>query len=171
MRTVELLNINKPEHAAFMFDLAMACKDQLLDDYNNDIIVMVEDMSAALNEKRIIAFLCYVNEKPCGMIWVENMPREIGEINAAMMPEYRAGLGKHAYYFLRMFVPFCFESLNLRKLRAMISIQNKKPEKLLRHYGFKKVGLHPEESMRDGKPVTMVELFMTQNQYKGRKYG
>jgi hypothetical protein len=169
-RTVEVLDVAKPEHAGFMFDLAMACKDQLLDDYSNDIIVLIEEMGAALAAKQTTAFICKVDATPCAMVWVNHTPRDIGEITAAMMPEFRKGLGAHAYYFLSMFVPYCFDSLNIRKLRALIPITNNRPEKLLRKYGFRKVGLHQEETVKNGIPQTVVELSMTRNQYKGRKH-
>lgn len=167
MRSIELLNINSPEHAGFVFDLLMACKDTLLDDYENDIIMVIKKTEDELKSKAAVAFLCRVNGQPCGLIWVSNTPKEIGEIHAAMMPVFRGGLGKHALYFLKEFIPFCFNTLKYRKLRAMIPIYNRPAERMLRFYGFKKAGLHHEETLKNGKPITIVELSLTKNQFRG----
>ncbi|HEY9747002.1 MAG TPA: GNAT family protein [Oculatellaceae cyanobacterium] len=163
MRSVEKLDINNKEHAGFLFDLAMACKDELIDDYENDIILMVDKMQRGIASGSIKAFLCSVKGEKCGAMWVEICPREIGEIHAAMLPKFRDFSG-HAIAFLKLFIPFCFNTLKLRKLRAMVPTYLSRPERLLRAYGFRKVGLHKAETLRNGKPESVVELCLLKNQ-------
>jgi hypothetical protein len=157
VRTIEPLDINNQDHAGFLFDLAMACQDELIDDYDNDIILLVDKMHRAIHKGRIKAFLCKVQGENAGVMWVELCPREIGEIHAALLPKFRNFSG-HAMAFLKKFIPFCFETLKLRKLRAMVPTYLNRPERLLRAYGFRKVGLHKAETIRNGRPENVVEL-------------
>lgn len=170
-RTVEKLDVNQSEHAGFVYDLAMACQDELLDDYQDDIILLISQMERDLKAGNIIGFLCRVDGEKCGLIWVQKAPRDIGELHAAMLPKFRKSMAGHAMYFLKTFIPFCFDRLKLRKLRAMIPVYLKRPERLLRRYGFQKAGLHREETMKDGRPESVVELYLLRNQYKGLQYG
>lgn len=168
MRSAELLDLNDQEHAEFLYELLTTCKDDFLDDYEQDILKVINDYAKSLHGESV-AFLCSVNGEKAGIIGVTPNARQVGELLAAMMPKYRDGLGRNAYFFLDGFIEFCFHTLEYRKLRALNPIDNQKPEKLLRRYGFRKAGLHPEETMKNGKPVLMVELYMTKNLYEAKK--
>lgn len=168
-RSVELLDVNKRDHAMFLYDLLVACKDEFLDDYENDIIAVIDEYHKRLEHQGATAFLCLVNGQKAGIIGVSDNGKHVGELLAALHPQFRDGLGRHAYRFMEAFVSFCFDSLDYRKLRTLNFISNQRVEKLLRHYGFRKAGLHYAETMKDGKPATMVELYMTKSLYEGRK--
>lgn len=180
--TVERLNLDIKDHSSFMFELAYVCQDDFLNDYQNDIILLMNHYERAINNGSAVAFLCKKNGENCGIVWVEIDDYECGRIRAGMMPEYRSGFT--AYKFLRLFIDYCFNSLKLRKLDAEIvmgekykdgrkmryrpmSRTTKAAEKLLRRFGFEKEGQPKEALLIDGKPRDTLLLALTRNRYKG----
>lgn len=183
-RTVEPLNIGIPEHAGFMYDLALLCKDDFLNDYENDIILVMNEYERRLADGSVVAFLAKQNGENAGIIWVELDRYKVGRLRAGMMPKYRKG--HTAMHFFKQFISFCFESLNIRKLDAEITMGEKfkdidgkvryktvrtalAAEALLRRFGFKKEGQIKEALLINGKPRDTLLFGFTRNQYKGRK--
>lgn len=167
-KTVELLNVDNPAHAEFLYDVAMACKDYYFNDYDNDIIVMIQQSKQAIQQGLIKAFLAKVEDKPVGIIWVERDHYDIGFVRAGIMPEYRNGV--FAKYFLNQFVKFCFEKLGFRKLVATFTTEQKTIERLLRDMGFTKEGLLKEELVKDGRPVDLLRLALLKGRYEALSY-
>jgi hypothetical protein len=169
MKTVETLNLLKPEHSMFMHDLAMVCKDDFLNDYDNDIILIINEYERQIKKGQTKAFLVRINGEKAGIIWVEMM-YGVGRLRAGLLPKYRQGV--RSYNLLKDFARYCFDSLKLRKLDAELVLPNdsKKTsagERLLRHLGFKKEGLLKEALLRNGEPHNTILLGLTRNQYKG----
>jgi RimJ/RimL family protein N-acetyltransferase len=184
MRSVEKFDILNPEHAGFMYDLAMACREDFMNDHDNDILLIMSEYERQLKAGTVVAFLALQDEKPAGIIWVELDRFNTGRLRAGLMPQYRQGYT--AMHFFRQFIDFCFEHLDVRKLDAEIVMGEKfrdadgriryrqirtalAAEKLLRRFGFKKEGQPKEALMIDGKPRDTLLFGFTRNQYKGRK--
>jgi hypothetical protein len=168
MRTVEKLNLLNPEHSAFAYDLAMACQNEFIDDYNPDIILLLEEFSHRLKEGDTKAFLCKVDGQKAGIIWVEIDRYEIGFLRGGMMPAYRNGF--HIWWFFKEFIEYCFQGLKLRKLQADVPVWNRRIEKLVRLIGFKKEGIIFEASMKNGVPENHVYFGLTRNRYEGKRH-
>ena len=172
MRTVEKFDISQKDHAEFMFDLGMACKDDFLNDHQDDIILMMNEYDRRLRNGSVVAFLCKQGGEKIGILWVEKDIFGVGRIRAGMMPAYRKGFT--AAHFLKMFVEFCFKTLDLRKLDAEIEINHENrgsraAEKLLRRFGFRKEGLLKEALLRDGIPRHTILLGLTRTLYEDLK--
>jgi len=168
-RTVENLDVSIPEHAEFMFDLAMACKEDMFDDYDTDIIQIIDDYKRALDRGIAKMFLCRVEGEKAGIVWVDLDTKGIGYLHAGLLPEFRTGFT--ALYFFRRFIEYCFETLNLRSLEMGIPTRNRKAEAIVRRIGFKKYGIKPAATTVNGQPIPLVLLAFTRDQYKGRKNG
>ncbi len=166
MRTVELLDLSVKDHREFMYDLGMTCKDDFLDDYDNDIILLMNHYGKEIEGGGTKAFLCLDDGQKAGIIWVDIDTKGIGYIHAALMPEYRKGF--NALHFLRQFVAFCFEHTDLRKIEAHLPTRNRRAEKLIIRIGFTKEGLRKAATMKNGKPENHVLLAITRDQYEGR---
>lgn len=164
MRTVERLNIDNPRHAGFMYDLGMACKDQFLDDYDNDIIALIDEYDKRIKSGETIAFLASVDGEEAGIIWVEIDRYNIGYVHIGLMPKFRGG--PTAYNITKLFITFCFKSLKVRSLESHIPTFNRVTEKLLRRLGFVKYGLKPEATLVNGVPEKHVLLALTRNKYE-----
>jgi len=152
-----------------MFDLGMACKDDLLDDYDNDIILIIEEYQRATEKGIAKMFLCKQDGENAGIVWVDLDTKGIGYLHAGLMPKFRKGFT--ALYFIRLFVQYCFETLKLRSVEAHFPTTNKRAETLVRRIGFRKYGLKPHGTTINGKPISHVLLALTQFQYKGLKNG
>lgn len=170
MRTVEKLDINRKEHAEFMYDLGMTCKEDFLNDHQNDMILMMNNYDRAIRNGSVVAFLCKQDTESIGIVWVEKDVYGVGRVRAGLLPEYRQGFT--AAHFLKKFVDFCFKTLDLRKLDAEIVLYEKgnrgsrAAESLLRRFGFKKEGLLREALLKDGKPRDTVLLGLTRKRYE-----
>lgn len=183
MRTVEKFNIADPEHSGFMFDLAMVCKEDFLNDRDSDIILVMNEYERRLKNGSVVAFLAKENDEKAGIIWVELGYYGVGRLRAGLMPKFRKGFT--ALHFFRQFIDFCFENLNVRKLDAEITMGERVPgkgkmhykrsrtalaaEALIRRFGFKKEGQIREALMINGKPRDTLLFGFTRNQYKGMK--
>lgn len=163
VKTVEKLNLADPDQSAFLFDLAHACRDYYFNDYESDIILLLHHAHQMLMQGLYLAFLCKVDGKPIGIIWVEKSQYDIGYIRCGISPEYRNGV--FAKYFLKQFIDFCFTSLNLRKLVATFTLDQKPIEVLLRALGFTKEGFLREEMMKNGQPLDQLRLALTRTKY------
>jgi hypothetical protein len=174
MRSVEQLDISRKEHAEFMYDLGLICQDDFLDDHQNDMILIMNEYDRAIRGGSVVAFLCKQDGLNAGIVWVEKNLYGVGRVRAGLLPQYRQGFT--AAHFLKMFVDFCFKTLNLRKLDAEIVLYGKEKrgsaaaEKLLRRFGFAKEGLIREALLKGGKPRDTVLLGLTRNRYEGLKH-
>lgn len=173
MKSIQSLNLLNPEHALFMHDLAVACKEDFLNDHENDIILLINEYERKLRNGSTKAFLVKVDNEKAGIIWVDIDTYDVGRIRAGLLPAYRQGI--LSLNLLRDFIKYCFSSLNLRKLDAEIVLslnrygkrQTAPAERLLRHLGFKKEGLVNEALLKNGVARDTVLLGLTKNQYEG----
>lgn len=174
MKTVERLNIDNPEHAGFMYDLAVECKDDFLNDHDSDIILMMNEYQRRIKSETVFAFIAKDGDRKEGIVWVDVDNYGVGRIRAGLTNSSRKG--HTAMYFLRLFIAFCFDRLDLRKLDAEIVLygrENKSSqaaEKLLRRFGFKKEGLIKEALLKDGTPRDTLLFGLTQNRYRGLRH-
>lgn len=172
MRSVEVLNIANPEHACFMFDLAHICKDDFLNDADNDIILLMNEYEREIEKGATKAFITRVDGEKTGILWVEMNRYGTGRLRAGMLPKYRNGLGRYAWLFLTEFIDYCFLSLKLRKLDAEITLygrhnrSSRAAEKLLRRFGFRKEGFIQEALMVHGKPKDTILFGLTYRSYR-----
>lgn len=146
-----------------MYDLAVECQDDFLNDHENDIVAMLHEYSEGIKTGDVVAFLISLGGVKAGVIWVEIDRYGVGNLHAGLMPEFRKGFT--AYKCLREFVGFCFRKLDLRSLEAHIPTHNKVTEKLLRRFGFRKFGLRPEAILVNGEPEAFVLLYLTRGQF------
>lgn len=161
MKTVELLDIDNPIHADFVYVLAKACKDEFFDDHNNDIILILEGIKRQAQAGFMKAFLARDKGTPVGVLWVEIQPHDAGILQIWILPGY-----SDPRYFLEEFLKFCFETLNLRKLKREFQPEFKEIEGLLRDLGFKKEGYFKNEIVKDGKPVDIVRIGLLKTKYR-----
>ena len=173
MRTVEKLDITRKEHAEFMYDLGLACKDDFLNDHQNDMILMMNEYDRAIRAGSVVAFLCKQEAENIGIVWVEKDLYGVGRVRAGLMPAHRQGFT--AAHFLKKFVDFCFRTLDLRKLDAEIVLCGKEgrtslaAEALLRRFGFRKEGLLRESLLKGGRPRDTLLLGLTRKTYEALK--
>lgn len=170
--TFQFADMNNPEHAALVCRLCQASRDILLDDYNNDVILFIQDMQRELSRQDAKGWICKVNGVPAGVLWVSVDSRQIGELFGGCLPEFRQGLAKNVARFSIDFVDWCFnqqQGLGLRKLRAETPVYNHQAEKLLKHLGFRKEGLLLAETMRNGKPENHVRLRLLREEWENGK--
>lgn len=170
MKTIQTLNLLNPEHALFMHDLAQSCKEDFLNDYENDIILLINEYERRIKNGSTKAFLVKIDGSQAGIIWVDIDIYEVGRIRAGLLPQFRQGV--RSLRILKDFVRYCFDSLKLRKLDAEIILPLDKQltasaERLLRHIGFKKEGLIKEALLKNGVAHHSVLLGLTKNQFEG----
>lgn len=171
MKTVVKLNIDNPEHAGFMFDLAFACQDDFLNDVDNDIILMMNEYQRGIKEGRVHAFIAQEEGRNLGIVWIEVDRYGVGRLRAGMMPDERKGT--RAFYFLHQFIDHCFNTLKIRKLDAEFALYDpdnrsaKAAEKLLRRFGFKKEGHIKQALSKGGVLKDTILLGLTRDRYKG----
>jgi RimJ/RimL family protein N-acetyltransferase len=168
VRSVVKLDIDNPEHAIFMHDLAVECRDEFISDYDPDIPTLMNAYNRAIHAGDTVAFLCLVDGAKAGIIWVDVDRYRIGYLHAGLMPAFRQGW--NALAFLRQFIGFCFDTLGLESLEAHLPKYNKPAEKLVRRLGFEKYGLRPYGLRQGGHPQMHVLLALTKNDYEV-KYG
>ena len=168
MRNVVKLDIDNPEHAHFMHDLAVECKDEFISDYDPELPAIMNAYNRAIHAGDTVAFLCKVNGQNAGIIWVDIDRYKIGYLHAGLMPEFRKGW--NALAFLREFVGFCFSTLRLESVEAHLPKYNKPAEKLVRRLGFEKYGLRPYSQRVNGQSQSHVLLALTRQSYEA-KYG
>lgn len=166
MFSAEKIDLNKQEHGGFIFDLINACRDELLDDFDNDELLLIQDYKTRMQEGTAVGFIVKRHGEYIGAIWVDVYSDKTGKLFAALMPGYRNGKG--AFHFLGQFIQFCFNDLNLRKLTATTRFRGKKkctPERLLRKFGFSKSGIDNEATIVGGLPVDHLVLALTKTKY------
>ena len=163
--SIQKLNLNNPEHSTFFYKLAMACKDEFFDDFHTDVIQQLAYYNRQISSGATVAFLISDNTEHIGIVWVDISSDKIGYLHAGLLPEHRKGFT--AYKCLRLFVNFCFKTLDLRSLEAQIPVYNKVAEKLLRRFGFTKYGIRPEAILVSGKPESHVLLWLSRDKHKG----
>jgi RimJ/RimL family protein N-acetyltransferase len=161
---VVLLNPSNSEHMAFMFDLATACKEDFLDDFNQDEILLLHQYADCIKSGQTTAFIAKADGKNAGIIWVDVTPTKIGYLHVGLLPEFRKGF--NALGLIRDFMTFCFNTLELRKLEASIPTKNITIEKLLRRLGFTKEGVQMEATVVNGESENHVLLAMTKKRYQ-----
>lgn len=169
VRTVEKLNIDYPEHAGFMYDLALECKDDFLNDVDTDIIVLINAYNERIHDGSTVAFLCQEDGQNAGIIWVDVDRFGVGYMHAGLMPAFRKGFT--ALHFARLFVDFCFNSLGLNAVEAQLPTHNRTAEALMRRIGFRKYGLRPFAMMVNGRPERHVLFSMTKETWEGLNDG
>lgn len=184
-RTVERFDIKNPEHAGFMYDLAMACKDDFMNDYDNDILLIMNEYERAIDAGNVVAFLAMVNGEKAGIIWVDKLLYGVGRVRAGLMPSFRNGFT--ALGLMHQFIDFCFKELDLRKLDAEISFKWKPTgdelfdrkraknaeaaEKIFRRVGFRKEGLIREAFTVNGEPQDTLLFGLTRTYWQKQKQG
>ena len=168
-RTVEKLDIDNPEHATFMYDLAVACQDDFLNDADTDIIILMHEYNQAIKDGNTVAFLCQENGENAGIIWADIDRHAVGYMHAGLMPQYRQGFT--ALHFARLFVDFCFRQLELNSLEAQLPTHNRVAEVLMRRIGFRKYGLRPFAMKVNGRPEKHVLFAMTKDNWEALKNG
>ncbi len=169
---VELLDIDNPDHAGFFFDLGEACKADFLNDYDNDIILMMNQYKRRIEDGSVKAFVAKSQGQKVGIIWCELGDYGDGRVRAGLLPRYRCR-GRLAWNIMKMFVDYCFNTLDLRKLDATIELYyrnaNKSSyaaEKILRKLTFTKEGILRQAITRDGKPKDMILFGLLRDEYK-----
>jgi hypothetical protein len=167
----EFADMDNPVHAGLVCRLCQASRDILLDDFNSDVILFIQDMQRELSAQNATGWVCKVDGEPAGILWVSVDTRGIGEMFGGCLPEYRKGLARHTASFSRAFLDYCFhpDGLNLRKVRAETPVYNHKAEKLLKGLGFRKEGLLQAETLRNGKPENHVRLRLLREEWENGK--
>jgi RimJ/RimL family protein N-acetyltransferase len=161
--TVELLDVSRADHSGFVYDLAMACKEELLNDFESDIIVFINQAQRKIASGYVHAFMCKVDGEAVGSIWVERDDYGIGYVRFGVLPEARNAF--KAKWFLAQFLGYCFGALSLRKVVSLFEPAQRPMEKLLRDLGFRKEGFFRAELMRHGEPVDIVRLGLLKETY------
>lgn len=170
MQTVEVLNLSNRDHAGFMYDLATVCQKDFLNDYDNDVILLMNEYERAIDDGSCKAFLAKVEDQPAGIIWTEIDRYGVGRVRAGLMPEFRRG--HIAYSFMRQFIDYCFNVLSLRKLDAELTLWRDRnrssmaAEKILRRIGFRKQGLIEDALLIGGKPYDTLLFGLTKKRYE-----
>lgn len=169
MMEVVLLNPDNSEHMAFMFDLATACKEDFLDDFASDEIILLHQYADCIKRGSTTAFIAKKDGENAGIIWVDVNPKKIGYLHIGLLPEFRQGF--NALTLIRDFLGFCFNTLRLRKIEASIPTKNIVIEKLYRRLGFTKEGIKKEATVVNGRSENHLLLAMTQKRFQEDQNG
>lgn len=173
MRSAEPLDFSNTLHRAILFDLASCNQNHLLNDYDNDIILILAAYEQDVAAGRAHAFIVWVDNQPAGCFWLETDHYQTGRVRGALLPEWRHI--KNLIYFLKGLVQYGFDSLGLRKLDAEITLYSKHDrgsaatEKVLKRIGFQKVGIIREALVVNGKPKDTVLLDYLKRDYDVKK--
>lgn len=169
MRSVEPVDFQNKAHRALIFDLALSNKEHLLNDYDNDIVVVIAGLEQRALSGWLHGFVAMVDHKMAGCFWVETDQYETGRVRAGLLPEYRNAW--NGLYFLKWIVAYGFEILGLRKLDSEFPLYSKRDkeaaaaEKILKRIGFKKRTILPEALMVDGHPKDTILLDFLRRNY------
>jgi hypothetical protein len=154
-----------------VFDLAIENRNHLLNDYDNDIVIIIGGYERLDAAGALHGFVAYDYEQPVGVFWIE-VDRGVGRIRGALFDEFRTLW--NAVYFLKRMTVYAFEELNIRKLDAEFPLYSKKDknyavaEQILKRIGFKKRAILPENMMIDGKPKDTILLDYLRKDYDER---
>lgn len=163
------IDLSNSEHGAFVYDVMKACEKELLDDFDNDIILLIEELEALIRIGDSKGFIVLYDGNPIGIIHMSIDRYQIGCLHGGMLPEYANGLGRKAYKSVKKFIQFAFENFKIRKIKAEIPTYNRKAERILLGMGFKKEGLFLEQTIRNGKPENVVSLQLLKSAYYNRE--
>jgi len=169
VRSVEALDFSNREHRALIFDLALCNQQHLLNDYDNDIVLIINYYQREADAGFLRAFIALIDNQPAGCFWVEMDRYETGRIRGALFPQYRNAW--NGAFFMRFLVDYGFNILELRKLDAELALYSRKDrgsaaaERLLKRIGFKKRAILPEALMIDGSPKDTILLDFLKRDY------
>lgn len=161
MRSVFPVDFNNPEHRAIMFDCALANKEHLLNDYERDIILVINGLEEQWLAEYIDGFIAYVDDTPAGCFWVHKY-MGVGRIRGGLFPQFKDTW--NAVWFLKWLIKYGFERLELRKIEAELPLYSKHDrdsaaaERILKRIGFKKRTILPESMMIHGQPKDTILL-------------
>lgn len=81
--------------------------------------------------------------------WVgTNNIKHSAEVTTCFEPEF---WGKYTKICARKFIKFCFKKYKIKKLKALVFLQNIRVKTLLKNSGFKKEALLKAETIKNGK--------------------
>lgn len=172
MFSAELINLDNADHAGFIYDLINECRAEFLSDFEDDELLVIAEYRDRIKNGQTVGFLGKVDGQPIGAIWVDIDRYKIGNMYAGAIPQYRGGIA--AYRFLKQFIEFCFESMDLRKLEAKILFRGRTkntPERLVRKLGFKKQGMDWDSTLINGESVDHLVFALTKTKYLENKHG
>lgn len=173
VRSIEPVDFSNRNHRALFFDLALANQHHLLNDYDNDIVLIINGFERRQEIGELSAFIAMVDGLEVGCFWIEIDRYGVGRVRGALFSEYRNAW--NGLFFLKMMVMVGFEVLGLRKLDSELGLYPKQDresaaaERILKRIGFKKRAILPEAMMIGGKPRDTILLDFLKRDYDGKQ--
>lgn len=117
------------------------------DSFFEYFVSMVEELSPYF-------WVILADEEVAGFVYLENFTgnsttKHGAEITTCFDKKF---WGSFTYYAALVFFNYCFETLGLKKIKALIYPENFRVVRLLKRCGFNKEGLLESETIRGGKP-------------------
>lgn len=117
------------------------------DSFFEYFVSMIEELSPYF-------WVILADEEVAGFVYLENFTgnsttKHGAEITTCFDKKF---WGSFTYYAALVFFNYCFETLGLKKIKALIYPENFRVVRLLKRCGFNKEGLLESETLRGGKP-------------------
>lgn len=167
-RSVEPLDFTKKAHRALLFDLALENQQHLLNDYDNDIVLIIGGYEYRQSVGELHAFIALVDDQPVGCFWIE-VAYGVGRVRGALFNRFKNVW--NGVYFMKWLVRYGFETVGFRKLDHEMMLYSKHDhdsaakERLLKLLGFTKRAILPEALMVNGKPKDTILLDLLKRDY------
>ena len=113
-------------------------------------------------------YIILLGQEPIGTAAVMNVSWRLGyaEIGYLIAEAYqRRGLGKEA---VRQLLQVVFSQSTLRRLQALVSIENQASQRLLERLGFAREGVLREHFLVEGRPVDEVVFGLLRSEWAAR---
>lgn len=166
MKSVIQLDFKNKEHRAFFFDVLLEARDTWEHDDSYDAIEFVTLVDRGVQAGVCKAFIGVVNGNMAGVIWVDHDRMRVGTLHGALLPKYQNGF--FSKWFVREFLSYCFNTLNLRKVMVELPVFNVKADKLLKNLGFKREGLLKDHFTINGVSKYAVLLGLSKSQFQNK---
>jgi len=98
-------------------------------------------------------FVILCDEEVAGFVYLENFTGDVNVMHSAEITTCfdRKYWGGFTYYTALVFFNYCFETLGIKKLKALIYPENFRVKQLLTRCRFEKEGYLKSETVRDGQ--------------------
>lgn len=99
-------------------------------------------------------WVIFSDEEVAGFVYLENFTGDSNCFHGAEVTTCfdKKFWGSFTYYTALTFFNYCFKTLGLKKIKAMIYPENFRVINLLKRCGFEKEGLLKSETIRNGRP-------------------
>lgn len=165
MDKVEKIDLNNKIHYAIAYKAVEINKDLFIDDSVNSIAEYLNEVKYWLNNGSL-GFFYYIDNKLYAVIYVEFDRNKNATLNFTLFEQANFFKTSKVIKFL---IKYLFEKCNANKIKANIYPFEHIAELIYRYCGLKKEGISRDEIILKGKKMSLVNLAITENDYKNLK--